>query len=522
MMKIAAAAMAVLATASAASAATISWVGYGPDNLWSTALNWNTNSVPGATDDVVFHNGTCVANNFVAINSLTMGDRLESKAILTIMNSFTVASTFESYQNGNVLLTSGASALNGVFTLKGGFTFQSGSVSGTVVASGASDLSGAAAKTITSGSLTLSGSSQVGGVISLDGTNPSFVVSGTSDWNNIHIMPTQKATGAQFDASAGTVNIDSDVSIQANGKFGNLAIVNKANLTIYSNVAFSQTLNIPNNSWVFTIGAAQTSALISGGGNFVAGGASTSFGAINFAGMLACTGVACSFGGQKSYIGNLVASNGALKVHSGTALTASLFSISQGQVTINGAVSVTELNFLNSGSLVGNIQAVNIYAKTSNPFNLGGAVSASKAANFAGASFSFLPAGSIHLGASSTSQITGTLTLSGPPTAIGFTNNGALTVSNAVTSTNINFQGTGSIALSSAVSVSGAQFGAGTVTMTQGSSVTGRNACVNAGSFAAGTVKAKIDAVSFQCSGACTNVVAGCSPMPADNWSFSA
>ncbi|MBI4574961.1 MAG: hypothetical protein HY722_01725, partial [Planctomycetes bacterium] len=42
-------------------AATVTWTNGGATNLWSTATNWDTGSVPGAADDVLF-NATSVAD----------------------------------------------------------------------------------------------------------------------------------------------------------------------------------------------------------------------------------------------------------------------------------------------------------------------------------------------------------------------------------------------------------------------------------------------------------------------------
>jgi hypothetical protein len=521
MMKLATAALAVIAASVLAQATTVTWTGFGPDNLWSTALNWDLNRVPGPQDDVVLHNGTCVANNYVAVQSVTMGDRLESKASLTILNTFFVSNNFQSFSNGDVSLTSGASALSGVFVFKGGFTFQSGSVSGTVTASGTTDMSGEAAKTITTGSLTISGTSTVAGVVSLDGTKPLFTVSGSSSWSLLHLMPTQNATQATFDASAGSVNIAGNVALQADGKFGALTLVNGANLTIYSNVKLGSALNVPTSSFVSTIGSAVVTLDVTGNGTVLAAGSSTIFNGVNFNGMIGCSGALCKFAG-KSTVGNLVGAVGSVEFAQGSTTQASIFSISKAQVQVTGLLSVAQFNLVDGGQLAGTVSATKLYVRNSNSFNLNGAIDVTAAGVFDGAQINFLEAGSIRLSKTANSMVTGILSLGGMPAAPGVTNNGQLQIRNLFTSQNINLVGTGSISLSSILKVNNAQLSAGVVTMKAGSSVSGKITCVNVASFSAAAVKAKIDDVSYTCQGGCTDISSSCTPLPTDSFSFSA
>lgn len=517
--------VALAAVAATTNGAALLWTGYANNNQWDTADNWYPAQVPGAADDVTIHTGVVQSTTFVSVNSLLMGDRLEGKANLTIFSGFNVFQGMQIYQNGNVFLTSGSSAITGTVTCQGSLIFSSGSVSGAVSVTGTADLSGAAAKTITSGSLTLSGSSVIGGVVSLAGTSPQLVVSGPSTWSLLSIMAAPKATGASFDASKGQVSITSDVSIQADGGFGTLTIGSPVNLTLYNKVKFANTIHIPNASWVVTVGSAVVSTTLSGSGKFVAQGQAASFGAQNFNGMIACMGVACNFGGKASSVGNLVIGAGTNQVAPGTVLTAALASITSGQFNVAGNLNAAQLNFLGAGVLTAAspIKAASLYTQTTAAFNLNANVVVSTAANFGASQINFGPAGAIVLAANATSQVTGSFALSGPPGGVGFVNNGALSVNNALTSTNVAVHGTGSwFVKSSTVAVSSAKLGGASFTLSAGASISGTNACSAIGAVNAPTVKASIDGMTFQCTGSCKNIGLSCvPPLTARSFSFS-
>ena len=505
------------------SAMSITWTGYAGNNQFNTANNWYPNSVPGPNDDVTIHNGTVQCPQAVSINSLLMGDTLDAKAKVTAYNTFNVFQQLNCLQNGEFILPAGSSALSGTISISGKLVFSSGSVSGSVTVSGDADLSGAAAKTISSGQLLLSGSSKIGGVISLAGTQPNLVITGISKWTGVEFLVAPQTTGALFDTTKGSVELISDTSLQANGRFGTLSLDAGANLTLLSNVSFSNALHIHNTSWVTTVGTAVTSISIRGNGNFVSSSASTTFGAQSFDGMIACVGVSCVFGGATSTVGNLVVGTGSVTVTQGTAFSASLISIQNGLFAVSGSVSVGQLNFLKAGQLQGTtVKAKHLYVMTAETFTLNGGVAVSDSANIALATINFGGMGMLSLGPNSVSQIGGAFTLNGAGNAAGFSNNGKITVSGPVASTNINIVGTGDWKLQSSLAVESAELSANTIHLSAGQSVQGSNSCVSIKTIAAGTIKAKIDAISFQCSGACTNINAGCSPMPTDSFSFSA
>lgn len=505
-------------------AASILWTGYANNNQWDTPTNWYPAQIPGAQDDVTIHTGVVQATTYVSINSLLMGDHLEGSANLTIYNGFNVFSQLACYQNGNILLESGSSFLSGAVTIQGGLVFSSGSVSGSVTVTGLADLSGAAAKTVTGGVLALNGASLIGGVVSLTQSG-NLTIAGSSTWNSATMIQSVNNTNGGFDFSKGSVTLGADASIQANGAFGTLTIGSAANLTIYNTVAFASTVNIPNASAITTLGSAVISSVaLSGSGSFFSSGASTTFAAQQFAGLVACEGASCVFSGAANAVGNLVVGAGTVQVSQGTALSAGLLNIINGAFTSAGTVSAAQLNFLGAGSVVaGTIKAKNLYTSTSQTFTISGGVVVSGAANLAGAtSINFGQSGMLKFGSNCQAQVGGVLSFSGPPNAAGFSNDGAISIKNAVSSTNINLSGKGTWTVTgSTIAISGAQFAAATLNLVSGASISGTNGCLNVGAIAAATVKAKVDSLSFQCSGACSNVVAACNPMPTNSFSFS-
>jgi hypothetical protein len=109
-------------------AATITWVGAGADTNWSTAANWSTNSVPTATDIVVF-DGTNTGNSTidsgfsgtvagVQINSGYTGTITQARS-LTISGNFLMATS----TGGTFLGSADNIDINGNFTVIEG-TFQ--------------------------------------------------------------------------------------------------------------------------------------------------------------------------------------------------------------------------------------------------------------------------------------------------------------------------------------------------------------------------------------------------------------
>ncbi len=110
MMKLAIAALLLAAAtlASCADAATITWVGLGSDNLYTTAANWSPARVPGPNDDAVLNNGTIVlAQSSVTILSFTMAD---AKSVVNCASSSC--------------------------TINGAFNFKAGTLTGSFVAVG--------------------------------------------------------------------------------------------------------------------------------------------------------------------------------------------------------------------------------------------------------------------------------------------------------------------------------------------------------------------------------------------------
>ena len=197
------AAVSVLIAAIAVRGDKILWTGYANNNQWDTPTNWYPAQVPGATDDAVIHTGLVKAPNYVAINSLIMGDRTEGTANLTIYNTFMVTTSMQVYQYGFVKLNSGNANLQASATIMGGLTFASGTLQGAITVSGWADLSDASSKTLSGGvNAVLSGPSTIAGTLFLGG-GASLVIAGTSTWNGLFIQPASSSSTGTFDTSKG-------------------------------------------------------------------------------------------------------------------------------------------------------------------------------------------------------------------------------------------------------------------------------------------------------------------------------
>src|SRR5712692_5170345 len=74
------------------------WTGLGGDGLWATAANWNNNSVPAASDDVLLDNSVLLAsysvtlpNTAVTIKTLTLFPALNDSIQLVLPSGNTSA-----------------------------------------------------------------------------------------------------------------------------------------------------------------------------------------------------------------------------------------------------------------------------------------------------------------------------------------------------------------------------------------------------------------------------------------------
>jgi hypothetical protein len=131
---------------------TVSWTGGGPDNLWSDAKNWSSNSVPGAAADVILGSGaTVTAVDSVTINSLQVqtGASLSDEGGMTISNGLTNSGTLD-LASANLTVSGGLTnhgtlqmggqdgqtltVSSGTFLNAGTFTYNGGDYDGYIVA----------------------------------------------------------------------------------------------------------------------------------------------------------------------------------------------------------------------------------------------------------------------------------------------------------------------------------------------------------------------------------------------------
>jgi len=151
-------------------AATVTWDGGGGDEECSTSANWDTNSVPGTGDDVVFDatstkNATigsgCVSTfRSLSVNSGYTGTVTLALTTLTISDNFSIsgAGTFDA-QSNTVAVIDNFSVTNGTYKQTGGTLFVQKNfdlgASGTIIGNGAA--------------LSFSGGNSHNGIVTYDG-----------------------------------------------------------------------------------------------------------------------------------------------------------------------------------------------------------------------------------------------------------------------------------------------------------------------------------------------------------------
>ncbi len=93
------------------------------DGLWTTALNWSSNILPGTSDDVTIGADFSVTLNSVAsVNSLTLDGSLTLAAggSLTLGSSSTFSNTSVFTMSAGALVANGGFTSNGAYTQNGG------------------------------------------------------------------------------------------------------------------------------------------------------------------------------------------------------------------------------------------------------------------------------------------------------------------------------------------------------------------------------------------------------------------
>ena len=129
------------------------------------------------------------------------------------------------------------------------------------------------------------------------------------------------------------------------------------------------------------------------------------------------------------------------------------------------------------------------------------------------------------IAAGATATATGALLLTGPAFIQGVTNNGVFNAQAAVSSQNINIQGSGSVSVTSILTINTATVSQAAVLLSSGSSFTGSNTFLTLGkveSVSGGAVKAVLGDYTLTCQKECDNVSTPSSTTPTASFSFSA
>lgn len=423
------------------SAATVTWTGFGHDHQWTNPVNWDGDRVPGPNDDVVINQGTVQVTIDTAVNSLVMGTSVNGPANITFFQSFYVASNMEIDLNGNVFINSGTASVTGTVLVGGNLYFQSGMVSGqwTIAKSSVADLTGGAQKTFSACQFTVQGSLLFGGVLTLNQSSQVTVKSTAVCGGNVNIQ-NGDGTAVVFDTSAGsfTYNGAGTLMIQAPMNIGTFNFVG-GNMTLFVNLQFANSFNIPAGSFIATVGSANVNmqAGVSGLGVLSAAGVTLTLGNVSLQGALNV------IGGQVTF---------------GQASTVNLLTVAGGYLQANALVSAQQLNLL-GGNLIGSgsVTSVKGYIKTAG-FNVGAPLSFTGAvATQSKSLLSFTSTGSLSLSSTGTLYIGGSFQLVGVP-GQAFTNNGNVSVTNPFSSQNIDISGTGNFFVAASLQINSLNF----------------------------------------------------------------
>ena len=178
--------LALLATKGKVSAAVVTWDGSASDGLWDTGANWDSNSAPGTTDQVIIQNGDTVTRaSSISLNDLTgtTNDGLDLRhGTLNITGGFTSTTNggTSSSPDSNFGVSGGATVgtltMTGTLTL-GNLNASSGSSASFNIFTGSSVSANAFAGDHTSGT-------GVGGY-SINVYGGGFNITNTFDWSDI-------------------------------------------------------------------------------------------------------------------------------------------------------------------------------------------------------------------------------------------------------------------------------------------------------------------------------------------------
>jgi hypothetical protein len=505
-------ALVLLALAAAfANAGTITWTGIAEDMQWFNHINWSPDQVPGPNDDVVIPSGVVQVTAAASCNSLTMGTSALAPANLTIFNSFTILDSNEGMVvdvNGNLIVNTGLDVILGTATIGGTLQFIDGTLGGgawTVTNRGIANLGNANEKGFTAGAAFISqGQLSLGGVIVMNQSSTFTLQSATTSSSNL-IIQNGDGSGVKFDASAADFSYSTGtLTIQAPVVFGQFSL-QSGNISILNSMSFAQQLAVPAGSYVTALGSTVLNASLGFAGA----------GVISVACQQATIG-ASSVSGYFNAVGGDV-------IFAGIS-TLNVLTIDGGNAVFMAPVSSSQVNFL-SGTTAGiaTISTEQLLV-SSKGFTLNSRVSANKTITFAASILSFGTSGGLTVESTANATVTGALLLTGPPNVPGVTNNGNIIASAALSSQNINIQGSGNTVVSNKLTVGTATFSQASVTLGSGSTFSGSNTFLAIGKVASltGTVKAIIGDYTFQCPLSCDKVVTPNSSAPTENFLFSA
>lgn len=478
----------------ASQAKSIKWTGYGGDNQWTNRVNWSPDQVPSTGDDVEINEGIVLVTIATGVNSLVMGDSFNGPANLTLFQTFFIGSGgMQVMGNGNVFINAGSASVTGTVTVGGQLYFQSGTIGGqwTITNKGTADLSGPAEKAFVGCQFQSATTSFVfGGVMAL---NQSSVVSlqagGTLVMSGDASIQQQDTSSVLLDTSAGKLTYTGGGTLQvmAPVKLGNFDFQG-GNLTLYDQITFANAFVIPAASYISTVGSAvvDMSAGVSGSGVFSAAGTSLMLGATSISGYLNIVGGNVTFGAAGSNV--------------------SVLTISGGYAIVNNAVTAGQVNFM-AGNLIGtaSLNAGQLLCNNQG-FNLNAAVSVSVQASLGGL-IAFGSSGSLLIASSAKAQLLSSMTFTGVPD-MTVTNNGAFAVTSPVVFQNINLAGSGTVSVSSTLSVQTAQVTQSTIALSGSGVFKGANTEIISVAQVTGSpnVKAVIGTYTFYCKSECDRI----------------
>ncbi|MGE3316321.1 MAG: beta strand repeat-containing protein, partial [Planctomycetaceae bacterium] len=464
---------------------TITWDGGGTTTNWSDAANWSTNTVPTATDDVVF-DGTSLKNVTVNGSNRTVQSLQITNAYsgtitlatgLTVSGSFSEAGgTFNAANralrvNGSVNLSGGSFVASSGTTTFGGSVIVAGAAfnanAGTVVFTGGDKSVNSGAASFNNvrfnlgagGDLTVVGTMDVNGNLAIQGNRTSTLAAG-----NVTVAGNLTTTNSGF-TGLGTLILDGagNQNFSGNGRVGNVT-VNKASGTL----TLRNTITVDGN-WVHTAGTvnAGTSTVVFTGGDKTVSATGMSFNNVT---------LNLGAGGDLSVVGTMDV-NGNLVIQGSTTST-----LAGGTVTVARNLTTTNTGFTGAGTVVldgtgnqnfagtgsignvriqksaGTLTLQNTITATGDWQHVSGTVNAGtstviftggdKTVSTSGMAFNNV---TLNLGAGGDLSVVGTMDVNGNLVIQGSTTStlagGTVTVAGNLTTTNTGFTGAGTIVL---------------------------------------------------------------------------